>query len=182
MDPAENQDESDYIKEMRAYEEERQRLLIEQEAQQKEMEMKLKMLEEARQERLKQSSSLSAYAKEPANLVADPVPADDQEFGETSYAQAESPMKKERDGKMRKWVAESDMNKLDQQLALEPKPSANEMTFGQTEYGGDGMQQTQQNWVKNKEIDAKGYLQVRFAEDNQFKAEEDAFNNDKMFD
>jgi len=50
------------------------------------------------------------------------------------------------------------------------------MTFGQTDMG-DGMQQTQQNWVKNNDMQAKGYLQVRFQEENPgFKDEENYHN------
>lgn len=64
-------------------------------------------------------------------------------------------MKKERAAKI-KWVATDAMKKLDEQLMEENTFSVNpaqnnEMTFGQTDMG-DGMQQTQQNWVKNKDV------------------------------
>ena len=98
----------------------------------------------------------------------------DDDFGATQYAEADSPMKKEAAAK-RKWVASDAMQKLDGELHQEktfdiiPKK---EMTFGQTDMG-DGMQQTQQNWVKNKDVQEKGYLQVRFKEESQgFKEEE----------
>jgi hypothetical protein len=74
-------------------------------------------------------------------------------------------MKKEAAAK-RKWVATDAMKKLDGELMEEKTFDLNpnnkhEMTFGQTDMG-DGMQQTQQNWVKNNDVKAKGYLQVRF--------------------
>jgi hypothetical protein len=46
------------------------------------------------------------------------APVED-EFGDTLYAEAKSPMKKEAAIK-RKWVAAEAMDKLDQQLAEEP--------------------------------------------------------------
>ena len=88
-------------------------------------------------------------------------------------------MKKEAAAK-RKWVATDAMKKLDGELMDEKtfdlNPNKKEMTFGQTDMG-DGMQQTQQNWVKNNDMKAKGYLQVRFQEENPgFKDEENYHN------
>ena len=85
-----NIEESDYVREMREYEEQREKLLKEQEEQQREMELKLKMLEDARNERLKQNTNLAHYDEKPLHVEVQP---EEPEFGETSYAQADSPLK-----------------------------------------------------------------------------------------
>lgn len=92
----------------------------------------MKQLEDARNERLKGSSQMDQYPTA--------FEAPDDEFGETQYAEAESPLKKEAAMK-RRWVAPDTMQKLDGELIEEKTFDINpskEMTFGQTDIG-DGM-------------------------------------------